>query len=78
MFCMTGMSVALTRAPVRLQRGLGLRILCQAGTVWISEYRNRDDRVLGAGEAVQLRGNRDIVMSGLPRARVALILEPSV
>jgi len=64
------------RAAVRLRRGRGLRILCEAGTVWVSEDRCREDHVLGAGDAVRVRGNRDIVLSGLPEARVALILEP--
>ncbi|WP_026639811.1 MULTISPECIES: DUF2917 domain-containing protein [Bordetella] len=77
LYCATGMSMALTRDPVRVRRVPGLRILCQAGVAWVSEYRCRDDYVLGAGDTVRLRGNRDIVMSGLPDARVALFLEPT-
>ncbi|WP_242697400.1 DUF2917 domain-containing protein [Bordetella petrii] len=77
LYCITGMSLALSaRAAVRLRRARGLRILCESGAVWISEDRCREDHVLGAGDAVQLRGNRDIVLSGLPDARVAFILEP--
>lgn len=79
LYCITGMSMALSgRAAVRLRRTGGLRILCESGAVWISEYRCRVDHVLGAGDAVQLRGHRDIVLSGLPDARVALILEPAI
>jgi len=77
LYCTPGMSLALpARAAVRLRRGRGLRILCESGTVWVSEDRCREDHVLGAGDAVRVRGNRDIVLSGLPEARVALILEP--
>ena len=78
LYCTTGMSLALpARAAVRVTRGRGLRILCESGTVWISEERCRVDHVLGAGDTVRLGGNRDIVLSGLPDARVAFILEPS-
>lgn len=77
LYCTTGMSLALAaRAAVRLRRGQGLRILCESGVAWVSEDRCRVDHVLGAGDTVRLRGNRDIVLSGLPDARVALILEP--
>ncbi|MCD0504443.1 DUF2917 domain-containing protein [Bordetella petrii] len=76
LYCPTGMSLALpARAAVRLRRRLAMRILCQAGTIWVSEERSREDHVLGAGDAVRVRGNRDIVLSGLPDGRVALILE---
>ncbi|MBV7484710.1 DUF2917 domain-containing protein [Bordetella sp. BOR01] len=78
LYCTQGMSLALpARAVVRLRRGRGLRILCESGTVWISEDRCREDYVLAAGDTVRLGGNRDIVLSGLPDARVAFILEPS-
>ncbi|MDM9558385.1 MULTISPECIES: DUF2917 domain-containing protein [Bordetella] len=78
LYCIPGMSLALPgRAAVRLRPAPGMRILCESGTLWVSQYRCREDHVLGAGQAVQVRGNRDIVLSGLPDARVALILEPA-
>ncbi|CAP40644.1 DUF2917 domain-containing protein [Bordetella petrii] len=77
LYCIMGMSLALSgRTAVRLRQARGLRILCESGTVWVSQDRCREDHVLGAGETVRLRGNRDIVLSGLPDARVAFILEP--
>ncbi|MCF7767393.1 MAG: DUF2917 domain-containing protein [Achromobacter pulmonis] len=56
-----------------LRRASGVRIVCHAGTVWMSEYRCRDDSVLQAGESIIVASNRDVVLSGLPQAQVALI-----
>ena len=37
------------------------------------EYRQPDDSVLHAGEAITVGSDRDVVLSGLPDAQVALI-----
>jgi len=56
-----------------LKRASGVRIVCHAGTLWVSEYRRFDDSVLQAGETLTLGSNRDVVISGLPDAQVALL-----
>jgi len=56
-----------------LRRASGLRIECRAGTVWLSEYRRPDDSLLQAGESIIVVSNRDVVLSGLPDAQVALV-----
>ena len=56
-----------------LRRASGLRIECRAGTVWLSEYRRPDDSLLQAGESIIVASNRDVVLSGLPDAQVALV-----
>nr|WP_129529785.1 DUF2917 domain-containing protein [Achromobacter agilis] len=61
------------RSTMLLKQASGLRIVCRAGTLWISEYRRFDDSVLQAGESVTVGSDRDVVLSGLPDAQVALI-----
>ncbi|MGY6268236.1 DUF2917 domain-containing protein [Achromobacter denitrificans] len=56
-----------------LKRASGLRIVCHAGTLWMSEYRRFDDSVLHAGDSLTVGSDRDVVLSGLPDAQVALI-----
>ncbi|WP_076517558.1 MULTISPECIES: DUF2917 domain-containing protein [unclassified Achromobacter] len=56
-----------------LKRASGVRIVCHAGALWISEYRRFDDSVLQAGESLTVDSNRDVVISGLPDAQVALL-----
>ncbi|ASC64357.1 DUF2917 domain-containing protein [Achromobacter denitrificans] len=56
-----------------LKRASGLRIVCHAGTLWVSEYRRFDDSVLQAGDSVTVGSDRDVVLSGLPDAQVALL-----
>ncbi|MEN4921401.1 DUF2917 domain-containing protein [Achromobacter spanius] len=56
-----------------LKRASGVRIVCHAGALWISEYRRLDDSVLQAGESLTIGSNRDVVLSGLPDAQVALL-----
>lgn len=56
-----------------LRRASGLRIECRAGTVWLSEYRRPDDSLLQAGESIIVASDRDVVLSGLPDAQVALV-----
>lgn len=56
-----------------LRRASGVRIVCHAGTLWVSEYRRFDDSLLHAGESLTVGSNRDVVISGLPDAQVALL-----
>ncbi|WP_447917428.1 DUF2917 domain-containing protein [Achromobacter aegrifaciens] len=56
-----------------LKRASGMRIVCHAGTLWMSEYQRFDDSVLQAGDSITVGSDRDIVLSGLPDAQVALI-----
>ncbi len=60
-----------------LRRASGLRIECRAGTVWLSEYRRPDDSLLQAGESIIVVSDRDVVLSGLPDAQVALMSQVS-
>ncbi|WZB69333.1 DUF2917 domain-containing protein [Achromobacter xylosoxidans] len=72
--CTAGMSFRLAgRSTMLLRRASGLRIVCHVGTLWVSEYRQPDDSVLHAGEAITVGSDRDVVLSGLPDAQVALI-----
>lgn len=71
--CTAGMSFRLGGgSTMLLKRASGIRIVCHAGTVWVSEYRRFDDSVLQAGESLTVRSDRDVVLSGLPDAQVAL------
>jgi hypothetical protein len=71
--CTAGMSFRLgSGSTMLLKRASGVRIVCHAGTVWVSEYRRFDDSVLQAGESLTVRSDRDVVLSGLPDAQVAL------
>ncbi|MCP2518678.1 DUF2917 domain-containing protein [Achromobacter mucicolens] len=56
-----------------LKRASGVRIVCHAGALWISEYRRFDDSVLQAGQTLTVDSDRDVVISGLPDAQVALL-----
>ncbi|WP_459616590.1 DUF2917 domain-containing protein [Bordetella sp. 2513F-2] len=72
----TGMSFALGRGSVvRLRRAAGARIVCRTGALWLSEYRPGADRVLRAGESVLVASRRDVVLSGLPQACIAIRLQ---
>lgn len=72
--CTAGMSFRLAGgSTLLLKRASGVRIVCHAGTLWISEYRRLDDSVLHAGETLTVGSNRDVVISGLPDAQVALL-----
>ncbi|WP_116522297.1 DUF2917 domain-containing protein [Achromobacter insuavis] len=72
------MSFRLTRgSTMLLRRASGLRIECRAGTVWLSEYRRPDDSLLQAGESIIVVSDRDVVLSGLPDAQVALMSQVS-
>ena len=72
--CTAGMSFRLAEgSTMLLKRASGVRIVCHAGTLWISEYRRFDDSVLQAGESLTVDSNRDVVISGLPDAQVALL-----
>lgn len=72
--CTAGMSFRLAGgSTMLLKRASGVRIVCRAGTLWISEYRCFDDSVLQAGESLIVNSNRDVVLSGLPDAQVALV-----
>lgn len=72
--CTAGMSFRLAGgSTMLLKRASGIRIVCHAGTLWISEYRRFDDSVLQAGESLTVHSNRDVVLSGLPDAHVALL-----
>jgi len=75
--CSTGMSFGLPRgATVLLKHAAGARIVCRAGTLWMSEYRCHDDQVLSTGQSVVVGGNHDVVLSGLPQARAEVIESP--
>ena len=75
--CTAGMSFRLAGgSTMLLKRASGVRIVCHAGTLWISEYRRFDDSVLQAGESLTVGSNRDVVLSGLPNAQVALLSHP--
>ncbi|MFY3891922.1 DUF2917 domain-containing protein [Achromobacter xylosoxidans] len=68
------MSFRLARgSTMLLRRASGLRIECHAGVVWLSEYRRPDDSVLQAGQSLVVASDRDVVLSGLPDAQVALV-----
>ena len=72
--CTAGMSFRLAGgSTMLLKRASGIRIVCHAGTLWISEYRRFDDSVLQAGESLTVHSDRDVVISGLPDAQVALL-----
>jgi hypothetical protein len=73
--CFTaGMSFRLAGgSTMLLRRASGVRIVCHAGTLWISELRRVDDSVLQAGESFTVVSDRDVVLSGLPDAQVALL-----
>lgn len=71
--CTAGMSFRLGGgSTMLLKRASGVRIECHAGAVWVSEYRRFDDSVLQAGESLTVHSDRDVVLSGLPDAQVAL------
>lgn len=73
-----GMSFRLARgSTMLLRRASGVRIVCRAGTLWISELRRLDDSVLQAGESFSVGSDRDVVLSGLPDAQVALLSQES-
>ncbi|EFF77625.1 DUF2917 domain-containing protein [Achromobacter piechaudii] len=75
--CTTGMSFRLASgSTMLLRRASGVRIVCRSGTVWISEYRRVDDSVLQAGDCLTVGSDRDVVLSGLPDAQVALLSQP--
>lgn len=75
--CTTGMSFRLDGgSTMLLKRASGVRIVCRAGAVWISEYRRFDDSVLQAGDSLTVASDRDVVLSGLPDAQVALLSQP--
>lgn len=72
--CETGMSFTLPRGTaMRLKRAAGARIVCRGGTLWMSQYRPGEDRVLAAGQSVRVDGDHDVVLSGLPQAQVELL-----
>ncbi|MFY3837823.1 DUF2917 domain-containing protein [Achromobacter xylosoxidans] len=72
--CTAGMSFRLARgSTMLLRRASGLRIECHAGALWLSEYRRPDDSVLQAGQFIIVGSDRDVVLSGLPDAQVALV-----
>ena len=69
--CMNGMSFRLPPgAAVQLRQALGVRILCRAGTLWVSEDGRADDLVLQSGQSAMVAGDRSLVLSGLPCAEV--------
>lgn len=71
--CMKGMSFSLPPgAAVQLKQALGARILCRAGTLWVSEYRRAEDVVLQTGQSASVASDRAIVLSGLPCAQVEI------
>jgi hypothetical protein len=63
-------------AAIRLQRQ-AVRILCRAGSVWVTRDHDRRDLVLHAGDVYQSIGLEDLIVSALENARVA-IERPSV
>lgn len=66
-------AVSLALAPgetLRLARARGARLVCRAGTLWVSEYRRGEDCVLLAGESLRVGSDHALVLSGLPRATV--------
>ncbi len=72
--CTAGMSFRLDGgSTMLLKRASGVRIVCHAGALWISEYRRFDDSVLQAGQILTVDSDRDVVISGLPDAQVALL-----
>ncbi len=72
--CTAGMSFRLAGgSTMLLKHASGVRIVCHAGTLWLSEYRRFDDSVLQAGDSITVGSDRDVVLSGLPDAQVALI-----
>lgn len=72
--CTAGMSFRLAGgSTMLLKRASGVRIVCHAGTLWVSEYRCFDDSVLQAGDSLTVGSDRDVVLSGLPDAQVALL-----
>ncbi|WP_144630010.1 DUF2917 domain-containing protein [Bordetella genomosp. 13] len=67
------MSFQLPRgAAAQLRQVLGVRILCRAGTLWVSEDGRADDLVLQSGQSALVGNDRAIVLTGLPCAEVEL------
>lgn len=45
------------RRSLHLRDAAGLRIVCVSGALWITQHRDTRDVVLGAGEAITLKGS---------------------
>lgn len=44
-----------------------------SGSLWITEYRNGEDVVLGAGQSLSLAGRRGVVVQGLRPSRLRVM-----
>ena len=64
-------------ALLRLEAGQpGDRVMCTAGTLWLTQQGDPHDHLLNAGQSFTLDQRGVILVQGLPRGK-ALILPPS-
>lgn len=63
------------RTVLRLPEGMCRHIVCRTGLLWLSDAPSGTDRVLVAGQAVQV--SSDVVLSGLPWATISVSHCPS-
>lgn len=49
-------------------RAASLIVRCHAGTLWVTTHGNHDDHTLQAGESLQLRQSRGILIGALTTA----------
>lgn len=63
-------------APIRLRRVRGLRVLCTAGRIWLTEADGSGDVFLGPGERHTILGPGLVLLEGLGDGRVCLVRPP--
>lgn len=74
------MEISLPHADIALERGvslqladgLGVRVRCRDGSVWITQHLDRRDVVLAAGESFTLDRPGLAIVHAMRGARVAL------
>jgi hypothetical protein len=74
-FDRVGMRLA-AREQLAIRDGQGLRIACRGGSVWITQDRDLDDVVLGAGECFTLDRPGLAILQTFKGADIALTAAP--
>lgn len=75
------MKIRLSQSEVELARrqvmsladAAGVRIVARAGSLWVTQDRDRRDVVLAEGESFDVVGSARIVIQALSAARVGLV-----
>lgn len=60
-------------APIRLRRARGLRVLCTAGRIWLTDADGSGDVFLGPGQSHTIHGHGLVLLEGLRGGRVCLV-----